>query len=268
MSEVLQMDGEGPFDDLEGNAAFGRLVQKFLTILPENSFTFTNGTTFTGTTADLLTLAINGDAQRLFKFSTPTDAALALIFGAAGVAAQQLTIAGTGTDGRLGLTGGNTAFSSTGGGQINSYGTTHATKAGFVELVAANVAGSEVVIDSRGAGGFLLFKLLDSTVARIIAGLFEFTNLDLKILTVGKGLFVKRGTNAKGGTFTANGATPVVVSNTSVTTESVVSVSIKTVGGTPGPVISVVVNAGANFTFTGTAGDTSVYNYVITELIA
>ncbi len=30
MSEVLQMDGEGPFDDLEGNAAFTRLVQKVL----------------------------------------------------------------------------------------------------------------------------------------------------------------------------------------------------------------------------------------------
>lgn len=30
MSEVLQMDGEGPFDDLEGNAAFGRLFRKFL----------------------------------------------------------------------------------------------------------------------------------------------------------------------------------------------------------------------------------------------
>ncbi len=30
MVQVLQMDGEGPFDDLEGNAAFGRLFQKFL----------------------------------------------------------------------------------------------------------------------------------------------------------------------------------------------------------------------------------------------
>lgn len=30
MPQVLQMDGEGPFDDLEGNAAFGRLFQKFL----------------------------------------------------------------------------------------------------------------------------------------------------------------------------------------------------------------------------------------------
>lgn len=30
MVQVLQMDGEGPFDDLEGNAAFGRLFVKFL----------------------------------------------------------------------------------------------------------------------------------------------------------------------------------------------------------------------------------------------
>lgn len=30
MSEVLQMDGEWPFDDGNGNAAFGRLFQKFL----------------------------------------------------------------------------------------------------------------------------------------------------------------------------------------------------------------------------------------------
>ncbi len=28
--QVLQMDGEGPFDDLEGNAAFGRLLNKYL----------------------------------------------------------------------------------------------------------------------------------------------------------------------------------------------------------------------------------------------
>jgi len=30
MNQILQMDGEGPFDDLEGNAAFGRLFKKFL----------------------------------------------------------------------------------------------------------------------------------------------------------------------------------------------------------------------------------------------
>lgn len=29
---ILRMDGEGPFDDLEGNAAFGRLFQKFLAL--------------------------------------------------------------------------------------------------------------------------------------------------------------------------------------------------------------------------------------------
>jgi len=71
-----------------------------------------------------------------------------------------------------------------------------------------------------------------------------------------------------GGTFAANGATPVVVANTSVTTESVIAVSVKTAGGTPGSVVSVVVSPGSGFTFTGTALDTSTYNYVITELIA
>ena len=30
MNTILEMDGEGPFDDLEGNAAFGRLFKKFL----------------------------------------------------------------------------------------------------------------------------------------------------------------------------------------------------------------------------------------------
>ncbi len=30
MNQVLQMDGEGPFDDLEGNAAFTRLINKVI----------------------------------------------------------------------------------------------------------------------------------------------------------------------------------------------------------------------------------------------
>lgn len=84
---------------------------------------------------------------------------------------------------------------------------------------------------------------------------------------LGAGLQVKRGVNAKGGTFTANEATPVPVANTSVTTESVIHVSIKTAAGTPGPVVSVVADPGVGFVFTGTALDTSVYNYSITELI-
>lgn len=32
MSTILEMDGEGPFDDLEGNAAFGRLFKKLLAL--------------------------------------------------------------------------------------------------------------------------------------------------------------------------------------------------------------------------------------------
>ena len=67
------------------------------------------------------------------------------------------------------------------------------------------------------------------------------------------------------GTFTANGATAVVVANTAVTANSVISFALKTVGGTPAgaPFLSAV-TAGTGFSVKVAAGDTSVYNYTIT----
>ncbi len=66
------------------------------------------------------------------------------------------------------------------------------------------------------------------------------------------------------GTFTANGTSAVTVTNSAVTADSVVIVSLKTVGGTVGAVPSVkTVTAGTGFTISGTASDTSVYNYKI-----
>lgn len=99
------------------------------------------------------------------------------------------------------------------------------------------------------------------------AGAITATNGNFVASTIGTGLQVKRGANAKGGTFTATADTPVVVSNTSVTTESVISISLKTVGGTPAAVFMTAISAGASFTVNSAAGNTSVYNYVITELI-
>ena len=107
----------------------------------------------------------------------------------------------------------------------------------------------------------------DAGVLTVRAGL-ALTAGNFQILTVGNGLQVKRGTNAKGGTFTANGSTPVVVSNTSVTAESVISFSLKTLGGTPAAVFTTALSAGASFTVNSAALNTSVYNYEITELIA
>lgn len=69
---------------------------------------------------------------------------------------------------------------------------------------------------------------------------------------------------ANGGTFTANGSTAVTVANTNVTANSVVLITLKTVGGTPaGAPFLATVTVGTGFTVKAVAGDTSVYNYII-----
>ena len=66
------------------------------------------------------------------------------------------------------------------------------------------------------------------------------------------------------GTFVCNGATPVVVANTLLTANSVVVITLKTIGGTVGAVPAVTsVTPGTGFSTTGTASDTSTYNYLI-----
>lgn len=71
-------------------------------------------------------------------------------------------------------------------------------------------------------------------------------------------------TNALSGTFTANGATAVVVANTAVSPNSTFTFGLKTVGGTTAgaPFLSAV-TAGTGFSVKVAAGDTSVYNYTI-----
>lgn len=66
------------------------------------------------------------------------------------------------------------------------------------------------------------------------------------------------------GTVTINGATPVTVANTAVTSGSDINFTLKTVGGTVGaaPVIQTI-TVGVGFTVQGTASDTSTYNYSI-----
>lgn len=72
------------------------------------------------------------------------------------------------------------------------------------------------------------------------------------------------GVAANGGTFTANGATPVVVANTKVTAYSIIIATLKTAGGTVGAIPAVTsITPGTGFSVTGTASDTSIYNYLI-----
>ena len=69
---------------------------------------------------------------------------------------------------------------------------------------------------------------------------------------------------AVSGTFTANGASSVTVANTKVTANSSIIITLKTVGGTVGAIPSIkTITPGTGFTVSGTASDTSVYNYKI-----
>lgn len=66
------------------------------------------------------------------------------------------------------------------------------------------------------------------------------------------------------GTVVANGLSAVVVSNTSVTANSVVLLTVKTVGGTVGPAYVSAVTPGVGFTVKSNSSDsTSTYNYLI-----
>jgi hypothetical protein len=83
-------------------------------------------------------------------------------------------------------------------------------------------------------------------------------------LILGGTVSVTSGTNAKSGTFTLV-AGVAVVPNTSVTANSVIQVTLKTVGGTRAGNPDIVPTAGTGFTATGGSLDTSTYNYWIEE---
>lgn len=84
----------------------------------------------------------------------------------------------------------------------------------------------------------------------------------MPVMTLGD---LNRLTNARRGTVTLNGATNVAVTNRFVTPNSVIVFTLKTVGGTVSPSAPNVklITAGSGFSVSGTASDTSVYNYVI-----
>jgi hypothetical protein len=69
---------------------------------------------------------------------------------------------------------------------------------------------------------------------------------------------------ANGGMFVCNGSTPVTVANANLTANSIILVTLKTVGGTVGAIpVPQTVTPGTGFTIAGTASDTSIYNYII-----
>lgn len=65
-------------------------------------------------------------------------------------------------------------------------------------------------------------------------------------------------------TFTANGASNVTVVAPEVTANSVVVITLKTIGGTVGAVPAIqTITPGTGFDVAATAADTSIYNFVV-----
>lgn len=66
------------------------------------------------------------------------------------------------------------------------------------------------------------------------------------------------------GTFICNGATPVTVTEPTVTANSLILFGLKTVGGTVGAIPATqTITVGTGFTVAGTASDTSTYFYAV-----
>ena len=80
----------------------------------------------------------------------------------------------------------------------------------------------------------------------------------------GDGFILVGSANGRSGTFTLSGGT-ATVSNTSVTANSVILVTLKTLGGTRAGNPDIVPTASTGFVATGGGSDTSVYNYVILD---
>lgn len=118
---------------------------------------------------------------------------------------------------------------------------------------------------SAGAVGDALQKVTagyngDATWAPISS-----TSTDFSISTLGKGLKIKTGANAKMGTAVLVVGT-VTVNNTSITAASLVFLSVQVAGGTQGVLSLGTVVAGTSFVINSSSAlDTSTVAYLIVE---
>lgn len=100
---------------------------------------------------------------------------------------------------------------------------------------------------------------------RLHAGNTFLTEGDTQVDVAGRGMIIKEGANARSGTLTLTGATPVVVANTTVTANTRIYLTANAPGGTPGHFWVSARSAGVSFSVTGTAGDTSTLAYFMVE---
>lgn len=106
------------------------------------------------------------------------------------------------------------------------------------------------------SGNIYFLPVSNSTVAVVAA--------DLATTTVGKTLKIATGTNGKHGTFALSSGA-AFVANTSITANSVIIPTMKTISGTATTVTISSTTVGGGFNAAGAATDNSTYNYAILE---
>lgn len=140
------------------------------------------------------------------------------------------------------------------------------------DVPAVVVRGAGTLLDLRDTGGTTVASVSQTGAVTAAGGVsgsvspsgdLSVSNGNLIAATAGKGLQVKEGSNATMGTLTLNGATPVVVSTTAVTATSRIFLTHNAPGGTPAFAWVSARSAGASFSVTGTALDTSTVAWLI-----
>ena len=129
---------------------------------------------------------------------------------------------------------------------------------------SGNVSGNNVSATANISGGNDM-NLQGSGLVAESGGTWNVQGVNLAVHSAGNGLRVAEGSNAKQGTATLVAGT-VTVSNTSVTANSRILLTIQTPGGAVGAVYVSARTAGTSFTITSTSGtDTSTVAYEIIE---
>lgn len=137
-------------------------------------------------------------------------------------------------------------------------GAFQAQQSGDSQLRYSVNANGDIVWGSGAATG-------DVTLARGAANRLDVSTADLRIATVGRGLRVAEGSNAKMARATLVAGT-VTVANTSITANSEVFLTCQTPGGTPGFLRVSARTAGTSFTILSSSNtDTSVVAWMIVE---
>lgn len=171
--------------------------------------------------------------------------------------ALMITPSGSSTESALYLSG-NSSPDTTG---ANTFG----FGGGFSGAIAGSWSfGSFNRASASSDGRPISFVVQNATDGRIEAVRILKTG-DVSLMTVGRTIQVKSGSNAKAGTFTLSSGA-ATISNTSITANSVIVVTLKSASGTRTGVPDCVPTATTGFVATGAATDNSTYNYVILEV--